>query len=342
MRILVVSNKDRLYRTDLNAFVSVFAEGLIKFGHSVNVDNGRELAEHYKNYNLVFFQFPMETGLDLKELTMVLNKSHQAGVKSAITCHDLEPLNPNEEGKRIYNCLYDNVDIIHHMGGYSYKILCEKYQSKRHFIANHPIYYDIQSMGYTKEECRIKLGLPLDKRIVLAFGQFRNDDEVKLFLNIRKSVSSDVLLFAQRIDTGRLNNGLRLDKTFKCLRKRALLHHRNLKYGKDRCKDKMIPYYFSAADVVFLQRKNILNSGNLPMAFSAAKPVVGPNIGNVGPLLIETGNYLFDPCDEQSVSDAVNHALENSIVGDSNHDYAMRKMSPEHVFGIIDKNIREL
>lgn len=40
-----------------------------------------------------------------------------------------------------------------------------------------------------------------------------------------------------------------------------------------------LPYYFSATDIVLIQRKEILNSGNVPMALFFHKVVAGPNSG---------------------------------------------------------------
>ena len=73
--------------------------------------------------------------------------------------------------------------------------------------------------------------------------------------------------------------------------------------------DDMLPYYYMAADLCLIQRKKILNSGNaiLPLLFN--KVVVGPNVGNVGPLLKEMGFPTFDPKDESSILSAVSKGL---------------------------------
>lgn len=346
MNILIVSSKERVYRKDLNSFVSILQNWLQQFGHNVTCDEN-EIWHNFQNYDLLFFQFPSEINRNHKDLERVIEQAKLAGTRIAITCHDLEPLVENEENKRKYELLYEKADIIHHMGLYSYKIFCQRYPEKHHFIAHHPIYYDILAKGMDKSDCRKRLGLPAEARIVLAFGQFRNDAEILLFLNQRKNIPSDVLLFAQRIETGRLYNGIRFDKTFHCIRRRLWLHHSNFMYGQQRVDESLIPCYFTAADIVFLQRKKILNSGNLPLAFSAGKPVVGPNVGNVGEILKESGNYTFDPNDENSVSMALNHALSDmKIKGDSlgmrNHEYAIKNMTPQNVFSIIDKNLKQI
>ena len=69
------------------------------------------------------------------------------------------------------------------------------------------------------------------------------------------------------------------------------------------------PAYFTAADVVFIQRLRILNSGNLPMGFYYGRPVLGPAVGDVGEILQEAGNPTFDPEDAPSVATALRRAL---------------------------------
>lgn len=54
--------------------------------------------------------------------------------------------------------------------------------------------------------------------------------------------------------------------------------------------DEQLPCYLAAADVVFIQRTDILNSGNVPLALSFGRVVTGPASGNIGGLLAETGN----------------------------------------------------
>ncbi len=177
----------------------------------------------------------------------------------------------------------------------------------------------------------------------MAFGQFRSDEEIEMFKNLGKKITNDVLFFAQRIETGRLYNGLDILSTIRCLLRRFQLRNKNFKYGKRRIEEELIPKYFTAADAIFIQRKDILNSGNLPMAFSAGKPVIGPNKGNVGCILSQTNNYLFDP-DDNSILCSVKKIIKDwdkaKKVGDNNHRFALSYMTKEKVFAIIDKNIR--
>ena len=82
-----------------------------------------------------------------------------------------------------------------------------------------------------------------------------------------------------------------------------------------RISDEQVPDYFSAADVVLLPRLDILNSGNLPLAYYFGKVVVGPDCGNVGEILKETGNPVFDPQDPDSAVEAVKRGLKLAAKG---------------------------
>ena len=92
-----------------------------------------------------------------------------------------------------------------------------------------------------------------------------------------------------------------------------------------------LPYYFSAADIVLIQRKEILNSGNVPMALFFHRVVAGPKFGNIGELLDLTGNPTFDLTDSHSVIEAVAHArqLANTGYGEKNAEFARQNMNTE-------------
>lgn len=72
--------------------------------------------------------------------------------------------------------------------------------------------------------------------------------------------------------------------------------------------DEQLPCYLAAADVVFIQRTDILNSGNVPLALSFGRVVTGPASGNIGGLLAETGNRHSIPPHPRSVDIALERA----------------------------------
>jgi hypothetical protein len=109
------------------------------------------------------------------------------------------------------------------------------------------------------------------------------------------------------------------------------VHYRlkGIKFCNDVIPDDLMQCYFCAADVVLIQRLDILNSGNLPMAFHAGKVVVGPKVGNVGEILHETGNFTFDPYSIRSAVVALQKALTETAKGAENKNYAAKHWSAD-------------
>jgi hypothetical protein len=52
--------------------------------------------------------------------------------------------------------------------------------------------------------------------------------------------------------------------------------------------------YLNAADILFISRFHVLNSGNVTLGMTFGRVVVGPDSWDVGELLRETGNPTFD------------------------------------------------
>jgi glycosyltransferase involved in cell wall biosynthesis len=108
---------------------------------------------------------------------------------------------------------------------------------------------------------------------------------------------------------------------------------------KEVIKDEDVPFYFAAADVVLIQRKQILNSGNVPTAFLFKKVVVGPDTGNVGEILKDTGNPTFNSTEDRTITNALEKAflLEKQGLGEKNYNYACQNWNIQKVAGEYKK-----
>lgn len=103
--------------------------------------------------------------------------------------------------------------------------------------------------------------------------------------------------------------------------------------------------WLCASDIVLIQRKEILNSGNLPLAFSAGKIVVGPNKGNVGDILNSTNNPCFNPESLQDIIKKTKMGLklsENSDIGIRNYEFAKKYMNPFTTNDIIANQLSRM
>ena len=178
----------------------------------------------------------------------------------------------------------------------------------------------------------------IDSAVVLAFGAFRHAEERRLVWGAFRRLHYP----AKFLLAPRLWPYTRRGSRFKGLKRLAgrLLYaaaHTAEGFFDSRITspeplipDEQLPCYLAAADVVFIQRTDILNSGNVPLALSFGRVVTGPDSGNIGGLLAETGNPAFDPADPRSVDIALERAARLSATdqGARNRAYAQ-----EH-FGI--------
>ena len=344
MRILMVSEGGFVK----NPFVPSLADGLIRCGHEIAFGLDR-FWDSFDAYDLLYFQWPeaifdwRREGIDLNRLSSHFNRIKDSGVRTVITCHNLHPHNNDTKTMALYDLVYSNVDAFHHMGRYSYGLFRDKYPDSIHFIAPHHVADSFWTKTVSSHEAKRALKIPMDSVVVSSFGEFRNSEEVWLFVKMAKDVfSRDTSFLAPRIPRGSCPNSFNLGKALKLLL-------RNLVYKSLRIRpsgflsDDELRVWLSASDVVFIQRKEILNSGNLPLAYAAGKVVVGPDRGNVGEILKKTGNYVFEPNDRtsvrQSVLDAIGEIRNGNRLGALNEKYAKDNWAAARVCGLIDKEL---
>jgi hypothetical protein len=201
-------------------------------------------------------------------------------------------------------------------------------------VIPHHIYDDVYSFSITREEARNRLNIPENERIVLSFGKFRNERERDFVLEMQQTLGRSVLFlmpgfYRETLHTW--NPKKLITRLYHTIRYKL----KGISFCNEAIPDDLMQCYFCAADVVLIQRLDILNSGNLPMAFHAGKVVVGPNVGNVGPILRETGNFTFDPHDMRSAVSALQNALEANSKGEENKIYATEHWLSEHIAALL-------
>ena len=230
-----------------------------------------------------------------------------------------------------YDAVYDMVDCFIHMGSYSLNLLKEKYPNANHVIIPHHVYNTLYKSIPAKDVAKKHIGLSSRHNYILCFGTFRHDEEREIAIRASEIMAnqnykiiapafspywfhrSDILSTAREFITNT----------------RYRLKYKNIKITKGFVLDEDIPYYYAAADIALIHRKEILNSGNLPMAFYMGKVVVGPNVGNVGEILRDTGNPTFDIHDNDSLEGALKEAMTLAAQdkGEENRQYAINNLS---------------
>ena len=267
------------------------------------------------DYDIVHIQFPeafFNWQVDavkpeqMKRLADRLEAFRAAGCKIVYTRHNQTVHIPRKGCiDKVYRMLDAESDGILHMGRYSIMDCKGKNPNSkaRHYLVPHHTYPHLLRKVDRTTCCR-RLGLNPDNPVVLSFGSFRNDKERALVRNAVAECGVDgVQLLAPAL----------------------------AKVGFVSARD--LPLYFGAADVVFIQRVRIFNSGNLPLGFYYGKVVVGPNLCDVGEWLRATGNPVFEVFrpGSEAVALARGLALARQGLGEKNRAFADREWSIEAV-----------
>lgn len=348
MRILMVY---QMGEGDTNPYVSSLVFGLIKCGHEVICS--RDLFwESFPEYDLLYLQWPeaiIDWGkeeIDIEKISRHFNRIKEARVKTVITCHNLHPHNYDPKIIDLYNVVYTKVDAFHHMGRYSYNLFMKKYPRQYHFIAPHHVADSLWKNPLNLSEAKKNLHIPKKSIVVSSFGAFRNREETRLFVDMAKDICNRHIYFlAPRIPMMPFYIGRHIRRSIRSLKEYLLYKMIRVK-SSGILTDEELSIWLSASDVVFIQRKEILNSGNLPLAYSAGKIVVGPDLGNVGVILKETGNFTFNPNDRGSVKHAVKGAIEavkkNNVLGLQNYHYAKENWSTSKICELISGELSKI
>ena len=330
----------------INHFVHSLGNALQKQGCEVVYGLGRLWTDEALSCDIIHFQWPeyiygsqkhIFSDDDVARFEHRLLQLKEKGIKIFVQIHNLKPhKNQDKNVLRLYDLLYRHADVMVHMGMYSRDLLQSQYPNARHVVIPHHIYDNVLSFSVSRQEARQRLQLLDDKKVVLCFGKFRNDKEREFVLNLKERIETlssaavaDSSLF---LTPGFYRETLHTWNPKKLVRR---LYHTiryrlaGIHFSHEVIPEDLMQCYFCAADVVLIQRLDILNSGNLPMAFAAGKVVVGPNVGHVGQILRETGNYTFDPQHLESAVDALQKALKATSKGEENRVYATKHWASE-------------
>ncbi|MBJ6367901.1 glycosyltransferase family 4 protein [Snuella sedimenti] len=280
--------------------------------------------DYKQEYNIVnihwpeaLFEWQDVSDKDLVELEKNIKQWKQYS-KIVYTRHNREPHNKGIKNiKALYVIILKYCDGIIHLGDFSLRELLKnypKYKAKINAVIPHPLY--LKNKKYiTQEQAREKFSIKVDAKVVLVFGNIRTKEEKKLILKAFNKLKTDNKLllvsrmpyFLEGVPSWRL----------KILMKQIVRFYYGLfskyKFFYDFVKQEDIPYFVSAADIVFVPRIKHLNSGNVYLGFSYNKPIVGPAVGNIKEVLNNDFNYLFDPKNIKSVTNALEKGLKEDI-----------------------------
>lgn len=332
-----------------NPYIYTLIEGIRQLHQDCTFFWGREdfWSDEILSFDIVHFHWPQAfMGKDNhteNDLRLHIDKMKNAGVKVISTCHDLEPhYNQFADKAEIMNIVYLNCDAIIHLGEYSKALFEKQYPFARHFLLPHHLYDTVYTHFPSKEKSLDYLGLPKDKTYILCFGAFRAKQERRLILQLSKQLTDkNVLILAPSFMSIWW-------RSFRLLNRRIKKWYYRYRYNIictgstwKAVSDNDLPYYYGAADVVFIQRLKILNSGNsmMPMLFN--KFVVGPDCGNVGPLLRRWGYFVFSVKDTRHIGSLISEAIKKNKSGECTVD-KKKKQLDEYATSVVSEKLYRL
>ena len=266
------------------------------------------------------FKLEEPTKKELQELAACIDlwKQH---AKIVYVVHNLERhLGMTRLFSKLYQLIETNCDEMIHFGAYSKNLMQQKYPLKQHTVIFHPLYKNSFKI-YEKETARKALGIKKNGLVIFVPGNMRNNLEKKLILKSFHSISEqNKVLLVSRMFIDKFSIIFR-DRYF--FKRRFKINFKSL-YGKSLDLLYTKPTYFfnytfleakefslmvSAADIVFVPRIKILNSGNVFLAMTYQKIMIGPDKGNVSETLKKLKMPLFNPKDSNSVKKALEDAI---------------------------------
>ncbi len=335
-----------------NPYIYTLIEGLRLLYPDCEISCGRDpfWSDEIFSFDIVHFHWPQTfMGKDShteKDLEKHLERIKGKGLRIVATCHDLEPHYGRFADKaNSLRLVYSQCDAIFHLGEYSLNLLKSQYPNAKHLLIPHHLYDTVYKFFPSQEESLKYLHLPQDYLYILCFGTFRADEERQLIIRLCKQLNNSkaIILAPGFMDVGwrsLLVPFRRLKKLYYQYRYHIYCTGRTWKSVSD----DELPYYYGAADVVFIQRLKILNSGNALMPMLFGKVVVGPDCGNVGPLLHKWGYPVFSTSNPDNLGDIVRNAISMKECAQlkNNRDNQFKDYSPNTICGRLYKVYEEL
>ena len=132
---------------------------------------------------------------------------------------------------------------------------------------------------------------------MLVFGAIRGEEERQLILDTFEGLpaAKKILLVSRWRENLSNVSWIRLKYWIRDLKRLYYRLHPRFKFNYGFVEEADTQLYLNAADVLFIARLWVLNSGNITLGMTYGRVVVGPDAWDVGELLRETGNPVFDP-----------------------------------------------
>lgn len=178
--------------------------------------------------------------------------------------------------------------------------------ARRIFVARDGVDLNKFSINENKEECRKKLGLPLDKKIILYTGHLYEWKGVDTLAEVADSLpEGSIIVFVGGTD-----------KDVLFFRQKYGENPNIIILGQKSHDD--IPYYLKAADILVIPnsaKQDISRLYTSPMKLfeymASGVPIVASNIPSLNEILNQSSVYFFKPDDQKNLTEVITNVLYN-------------------------------
>ncbi len=262
--------------------------------------------------------------------------------KLIVTRHVLLPHDAlkDPQWEKMYEAVYRNVHGVVHFASASIDEFQQRY-SQTHFACGQPQHCVIPHHNYSslpntvsRSEARRILGVAADRQVMLVFGAIRNFEERDLIMNTFAGLRTPgkMLLVSRWKEQLAKIRWIRLKYWLRDLNRLYYRLHPQYHFNYGFVEEADTQVWLQAADVLFIPRLKVLNSGNITLGMTFGKVVVGPDSWDVGQLLRETGNPVFDPDRPETAVQAVQAGFQLAAaghVGPANQKLALGQWTAE-------------
>lgn len=282
-----------------------------------------EFEEYSTSYKTVLIHWP-EQLFNWKEPTVKELENLQENIKIwkqhsklVYVVHNLQPHNAKTLNfSKLYNLILRNCDIMVHFGAYSHKLYAKEYPEAAHQIIYHPLYEKSYKI-YTKEFARKKLNIKKDALVIIAPGSIRNEAEKKIVLNAFKKlkIKKKTLIIPRMLEFDLTFKGRVFLKRFIDVKKWFNIYKKwiykkpTYYFNYNFLENDNLSLLMSASDIVFIPRIKILNSGNVFLALTFQKLMIGPNQGNLTEFFELFKLPYFNPQKDTTIHKALNDVV---------------------------------
>jgi beta-1,4-mannosyltransferase len=174
-------------------------------------------------------------------------------------------------------------------------------------VVYHGNYVEYYENSVSKSDARQTLGLTENDLVFLFLGLIRPYKGVLELIEAFLTLES---IDKQLTIAGRVA-GKSVDDTFAKQIQLKSEASSQIMYRPEFVPDDKIQVYMNACDIVVFPYRDVLTSGAVVLAMSFGKPCIAPKKGCIGETLNESGAFLYDPAQDNGLSEAMNQALVN-------------------------------